>query len=95
MVTTATIDEGKEVHGEILRQGLLENDIVLGGALMHMYGKCGALRQAQRVLEKIPSHAKCHEAHLDCFEQMQCEVILSTEVTYACILKAWAAICSH
>ena len=88
---SAAIDEGKEVHGEISRQGLLENDIVLGGALMHMYGKCGPLRQAQSVLEKILSHAKCHQAHLDCFKQMQRKGILSTEVTYVCILKAWAA----
>ena len=36
-------DKGKEVHDEISRQGLLEHDIVLGGALMHMYAKCGVL----------------------------------------------------
>ena len=31
-----TIDRGKEVHYEILSQGLLEDHNVLGGALMDM-----------------------------------------------------------
>ena len=35
--STGAIDKGKEVHDEISRQVLLEHDIVLGGALMHMY----------------------------------------------------------
>jgi hypothetical protein len=39
------IDKGKEVHDEISRQGLLELHIVLGGALVDMYSKCGALLQ--------------------------------------------------
>ena len=46
----------KEIHDEILRQGLLEHHIVLGGALVHMFAKCGAFRQAQSVLEKLASH---------------------------------------
>ena len=53
--TTRATDKGKEVHDEIWRQGLLENDIVLGGALVDMYAKCGTLCGAQSALEKLPS----------------------------------------
>ena len=56
--STGAIDKGKEVHDEISRQGLLKHHIVLGGALVHMYAKCGALCQAQSVLEKLPSCKK-------------------------------------
>ena len=38
-----SIYKGKKVHDEISRQGLLEHHIVLGGALVDMYVKCGAL----------------------------------------------------
>ncbi|MCO5588616.1 hypothetical protein L7F22_042573 [Adiantum nelumboides] len=48
------LDKGKKIHDEISRQGLLEHNIVFGGALVDMYGKCGALPQAQSVLEKLP-----------------------------------------
>ena len=49
------LTRGRNSMMTISRQGLLEHDIVLGGALVHMYAKCGALRQAQSVLEKLPS----------------------------------------
>ena len=89
------IDKGKKVHDEILRQGLLEHHIVLGAALMNMYAKCGALCQAQSVLEKLPScdvswnaliagygQNKQGQQDLDCFEQMQCGGILTDEGAY-------------
>ncbi|MCO5600199.1 hypothetical protein L7F22_054308 [Adiantum nelumboides] len=41
---------------QLKRQGLLEHDVMLGVALVDMYAKCGALRQAQSSLEKLPSH---------------------------------------
>ncbi|MCO5594430.1 hypothetical protein L7F22_048460 [Adiantum nelumboides] len=50
------IDMGKQIHDEITRQGLLEHDIVVGGALVNMYAKCGALLLAESVLEELPSH---------------------------------------
>ena len=54
---------GKKVHDEISRQGPLEHHIVLGNALAHMYAKCGALCQAQSVLEKLPfRNAVCWNA---------------------------------
>ncbi|MCO5611735.1 hypothetical protein L7F22_065993 [Adiantum nelumboides] len=39
-------DNGKQIHDEIERQGLLQNNVVLGGALVDMYAKCGAVAEA-------------------------------------------------
>ncbi|MCO5592424.1 hypothetical protein L7F22_046427 [Adiantum nelumboides] len=50
------IDMGKQIHDDIMRQGLLEHDIVVGGALVDMYAKRGALLLAESVLEELPSH---------------------------------------
>ncbi|KAI5080163.1 hypothetical protein GOP47_0005642 [Adiantum capillus-veneris] len=105
-VVIQAINKGKEIHEEILRQGLLEHEIVLGGALVDMYAQCGSLPQAHRVLEELPfRNSVCWNAllagyaqkgqgqqALDCFEQMQHESIRPDAVTYVCILKACAAI---
>ena len=40
---TLAIDKGKEVHDVLSRQGLFEHDIMLGGAVMHIYARCGPL----------------------------------------------------
>ncbi|MCO5580162.1 hypothetical protein L7F22_034029 [Adiantum nelumboides] len=100
------INEGKHVHDEILKQGLLEHDIVLGNALVDMYAKCGALPQARGVLKKLPfrdvvswsaliagyaQHGQGQQA-LECFEQMQQEGVPPDIVTYVCILKSCALI---
>ena len=47
-------DRGKQIHDEVVRQGLLQNNFVLGIALVDMYAKCGALAKAQRVLDELP-----------------------------------------
>ena len=79
---------------------------MLSGALVDMYAKCGALRQVQSVLEKLPS---CNVASwtalivgyaqngqgqraLDCFKKMQHKGMLPNEVTYVCTFKACVAI---
>ncbi|KAI5070710.1 hypothetical protein GOP47_0015053 [Adiantum capillus-veneris] len=48
------IKKGKQIHDEISKQGLLEKNLVLGGALVEMYVKCGSLPQAQKVMKKLP-----------------------------------------
>ncbi|KAI5059723.1 hypothetical protein GOP47_0026042 [Adiantum capillus-veneris] len=100
------IDKGKQIHNEILRQGLLKHNILLGNALVDMYAKCGALSQARSVLEKLPSRDVVSwssliagyaqegqgQQALECFKQMQLEDIPPNVVTYVCILKACAVI---
>ena len=46
-------EKGKEVHAEIVREGMLANDSILGNALVDMYAKCGILERAQKVFDKL------------------------------------------
>ncbi|KAH7288105.1 hypothetical protein KP509_31G012200 [Ceratopteris richardii] len=95
------VDKGKEIHCEIIRQGLLTN-IVLANALLDMYTKCGLLSIARSVLQEIPCRdaaswnlmivgyirqKRAREA-LDCFEEMQSEGIVPDGKILASTLKA-------
>ncbi|KAI5061660.1 hypothetical protein GOP47_0024165 [Adiantum capillus-veneris] len=100
------VDRGKQIHKEIVRQGLLWNHIMLGNTLVDMYAKCGDVSTGRRVLEELPSrnvvtwstliagYVQEGEADqaLDCLEQMQQEGILPDAITYACALRACATI---
>ena len=96
------IDKGKEIHNEIVGKRLLENDVMLGNALVDMYVKCGVLAKALDVLEELPvrdiiawnalisgyaEQGHGHEA-VDCFQCMQIEGICGDEVTFLCVLSA-------
>ena len=100
------IDEGKRIHEEILCMGFLENDIVVGNALVDMYVKCGFLVKAQKVMEELPiqnevswssliggyaQQGQGHEA-LKCVKRMQSEGLSPDEITFISILKACASI---
>ena len=49
-------NKGIEIHAEMSRKGLLENDLVLANSLLDMYAKCGALAAAHKVFDKLPVH---------------------------------------
>ncbi|KAH7288566.1 hypothetical protein KP509_31G031800 [Ceratopteris richardii] len=96
------VKQGEYVHDEIVRQGFLSNNILLGNALVHMYSKCGALEKAQQVLMElcvrdiaswnslILGYAKNGQAGkaLSCLEQMGGIGLSLDDVTSLCILKA-------
>ena len=96
------IDMGIQVHDEVMARGLLQNNIVLGNALLDMYAKCGELTKAQEVLEQLPirdvvswnvliaGYAQDNQGHevLKCFERMQTEGHFPDPVTFICVLKA-------
>ncbi|KAH7364945.1 hypothetical protein KP509_18G000400 [Ceratopteris richardii] len=100
------IGKGEQIHKEIVRLGLPQNDLVLGTALLDMYAKCGALPQARRVLEQLPARdvvawssiiagyaqKGLGEQALKCFKQMEDEGASPDAVTYTCILKACGSI---
>ncbi|KAG1359178.1 pentatricopeptide repeat-containing protein [Cocos nucifera] len=48
------LDQGKWVHGYLKRHGL-EFDVVIGTALIDMYGKCGCVERAMEVFQEIPN----------------------------------------
>jgi pentatricopeptide repeat protein len=96
--------DGKQIHGEIVRRGLLGTNVMLGNALVDMYAKCGALAESQRALEGLHARnvvswsalisgyaqqGRCREA-LGCFKRMQSEGLSPDEITFICILKACA-----
>ena len=100
------IKEGREIHVEISKQGLLERDGVIGSALVDMYAKCGLLQHAQEVFDKLIVHdtvswtaliaGYANNGHgkeaLNCFNQMQSNGLCPNVVTYVCGLKACGSI---
>ncbi|KAI5081458.1 hypothetical protein GOP47_0004641 [Adiantum capillus-veneris] len=95
-------DKGREIHVEAERQGLLEQNVIVGNALIDMYAKCGFLITAQEVFDKLPAHDAVTwttlimgyaehglgEDALKCFKQMQLDGISSDAVTLIGGLKA-------
>ncbi|KAI5063694.1 hypothetical protein GOP47_0022241 [Adiantum capillus-veneris] len=47
-------DQGRELHIEIERKGLLGKEPLVGNTLVDMYASCGLLGKAQQVFEKLP-----------------------------------------
>ncbi|XP_057855759.1 pentatricopeptide repeat-containing protein At4g02750 [Cryptomeria japonica] len=47
------IEEGKQVHEDIVRRGL-QFDVFVGSALVDMYAKCGCIEMARKVFDKMP-----------------------------------------
>ncbi|KAI5067685.1 hypothetical protein GOP47_0018213 [Adiantum capillus-veneris] len=96
------LEEGQKIHLEIAKKCLLEKDIVVAGALVDMYAKCGNLNKAQEVFDElsmkdivtwtslIAGYAEngFSEEALKCFDQMQAEGLNPNAFTYACVLKA-------
>ncbi|MCO5577721.1 hypothetical protein L7F22_031553 [Adiantum nelumboides] len=99
------LDKGELMHDEIVRQRLLENDVVLGTALVDMYVKCGALVKARKALKLLVSRnvvswntliagyaqqGQAEEA-LYLYKQMQLEGISPDAATFSSVLTS----CSH
>ncbi|KAH7307783.1 hypothetical protein KP509_22G077500 [Ceratopteris richardii] len=96
------LKEGREIHVEINRQGLLDSDIVVGNALLDMYAKCGCLDLAQQVFEELPKqdvttwnalitgyvHHGFADDALRCYAYMQKRGFTPDAITFICILKA-------
>ena len=96
------VTKGQEICHEIDRQGLLERDHLLGNAIVDMYAKCGLLKAAQEVFNKLPyrdivSWTSLMAGYLEygysekvfeCYKQMHLERISSDAVTTLYILKA-------
>ncbi|KAH7421810.1 hypothetical protein KP509_13G076800 [Ceratopteris richardii] len=96
------LDKGMQIHQQIIKQGLLRNNPMLGNALVDMYAKCSVLSKAHQVLEELPSRDVVtwnalvegfiqqgqNEQALKCFYQMQLEGISSDAVSFASALKA-------
>ncbi|XP_050222997.1 pentatricopeptide repeat-containing protein At3g62890-like [Mercurialis annua] len=98
------IDYGKWVHSYLRRSGL-ECDMVIGTALVDMYGKCGCIERAYEVFREMPEkdtlawtamisvfalHGFGKEA-FDMFKEMEAEGVKPNHVTFVGLLSA----CAH
>ncbi|KAI5067706.1 hypothetical protein GOP47_0018234 [Adiantum capillus-veneris] len=100
------VEIGKEIHKEIVSQGLLKDNVVLGNALIDMYAKCGALLKAQKAFDTLPvrdvvswnaliagyaQQGQGQEA-LGCFQRMRSEGFTPTAITYVEYLREVCAV---
>lgn len=47
-----TLPEGREIHGYLVEKGF-DSDIIVGNALINMYGKCGSVIDAQMTFDSM------------------------------------------
>ncbi|KAL6525594.1 hypothetical protein OROHE_015901 [Orobanche hederae] len=100
----AALERGQELHKYITESRLYSNEVVMG-ALLDMYAKCGAVKEAVSVFNQLPtkdlvswtsmivaygSHGQAFKA-LKVFEQMLQQDIRPDRVTFLAVISA----CSH
>lgn len=100
----ASLAQGKEIHGFLLRRGV-DSDVFVGTALLDMYCKCGYIKSARFLFERLQSknivtwtsmmggygmHGYGDEV-LSLFERLKIEGMKPDHVTFVSVLSA----CSH
>jgi pentatricopeptide repeat protein len=95
-------ERGQTIHAKIVKERLVEKDLSVGNALIDMYAKCGELRRAHLVFDKLPirntvswtsliggyaEHGYSKEA-LNCLESMNHEGFSPDVITFVCALRA-------
>ncbi|KAF7808583.1 putative pentatricopeptide repeat-containing protein [Senna tora] len=99
-----TLNFGKQLHGYIMRIGFDDNKFI-ASSLVDMYAKCGNIKTARHIFEKIDMHdmvsytaiimgCALHGHALDAirlFEQMLADGVEPTYVAFMAVLTA----CSH
>ncbi|XP_052133860.1 pentatricopeptide repeat-containing protein At3g02330, mitochondrial [Oryza glaberrima] len=100
----ATIELGKQIHGQIIKQEMLDDEYI-SSTLVDMYAKCGDMPDSLLVFEKAEKrdfvswnamicgyalHGLGVEA-LRMFERMQKENVVPNHATFVAVLRA----CSH
>lgn len=98
------IDHGRWVHAYLRKKGI-ECDVVIGTAVVNMYGKCGNVQQAFEIFKEMPEkdasawtamisvfalHGFGRKA-FDCFLEMERAGVKPNHVTFVGLLSA----CAH
>lgn len=100
-----SFEKVKEIHLQIVQEGLLENDSILGAALVDMYAKCGELAKAREGFDQLScrdvvpwttlmiGYAQCgkHDTIFALFNKMVGDRTKTNLVTFTVLLNA----CSH
>ncbi|KAJ7561515.1 hypothetical protein O6H91_03G031200 [Diphasiastrum complanatum] len=103
--SAAALEKGHGIHGAIVECGY-EEQVVVGTALVNMYGKCGSLEDARSVFDRMPHRnvvswsammaAYVQNGHakeaLECFHQMQLCGIKPDQVTFVSAIDACAVL---
>ena len=80
------------IQADLLHKGLIEKDIYIANTLISLYGKCGELRKAKEVFDRIPARDvvswtaliagyaqnECDEDALECYRSMRAEGLSPT-----------------
>ncbi|CAJ1964456.1 unnamed protein product [Sphenostylis stenocarpa] len=98
---------GRAVHGFVMRRGWLEEDVVIGNALVNMYAKLGSIDCARAVFEQLSrrdviswntlitgyaQNGLASEA-IDTYNMMgECRTIIPNQGTWVSILPAYSHI---
>ncbi|KAG0534796.1 hypothetical protein BDA96_04G310700 [Sorghum bicolor] len=100
----ATIELGKQIHGQIIKQEMLGDEFI-SSTLVDMYAKCGNMPDSQLMFEKVQKldfvswnamicgyalHGQGFEA-LEMFERTQKANVAPNHATFVAVLRA----CSH
>eukprot|EP00249_Psilotum_nudum_P015890 c25573_g1_i1 orf=605-1504(+) len=102
---TGNLSQGRLIHGQIIEHGL-NSDVFIGSTLIDMYAKCGNLKEACNVFDKLPTrdvvtwgamiagyalHGHGDSA-LELFQKMQEKGTKPDIVTFLSALKACGSI---
>ncbi|CAM6094164.1 unnamed protein product [Calypogeia fissa] len=101
--TLEALDEGRDIHAQIIHRGL-ESDVFVGSGLLHMYSKCGCMEDAWRVFSKMPTRNQVTwtviilgyfrrgqgDRALELFQQMLREGLEPSPATFVGMLNACA-----
>ncbi|GJT44263.1 pentatricopeptide repeat-containing protein [Tanacetum coccineum] len=99
------VTKGKEVHGQVLKNAGLCDDIAIGNSLIDLYSKCGCLCDAEKIFSSMrninlvtwTTMISCYGVHgkgveaLGLFEKMRDFGFKPNSVTFTAILAS----CSH
>ena len=107
--SSVSLEIGEDIHAKVRKRGLLQKDLILGNALVDMYGKCGLLEKAREVFEDLPvqdvvswnaliggyvEHGHEEEA-LSCLTEMMRKNFSPDPVTYVRGLQACSSLGSR
>eukprot|EP01018_Ginkgo_biloba_P025162 Gb_40121 [translate_table: standard] len=100
----AALEQGMEIHEEVIQSGLRAN-IIVGNALLDMYAKCGSIVKASNLFDTMPQRDVvswnamiagyamhgCGREALKIFGKMQCSGTNPDHLTFLGVLSA----CCH
>jgi pentatricopeptide repeat domain-containing protein 1 len=98
--------KGKEIHLQVLNEGLLSENILLANALVDMYCKCGSLAEAHEVFDDVRDrnvvtwnsmiagyvHQERGVEASECYRRMECESLSPNAITSVCIFKSYGSL---